>query len=71
MSHLLRGRTATPESDTSAPHPPAPHSHHLRESIAGALSHIPHSLPEPHQHYPPPYPSYLESARMSREMGHL
>ena len=45
--------------------------HRLAATISGALSHIPHSLPEPHQHYPPLHPSYLESARLSREMEHL
>lgn len=47
------------------------HPHHLRLSISSALAHIPHSLPEPHVHYPPLHPSYLESSRLMREMTHL
>ena len=60
MSHLPWGRKAT------AQRPP----HHLTQSIAAAWHHVPHSLPEPHQHYPR-YPSYLEASRMSREIEHL
>lgn len=73
MSHLLRGRTAT---SITAPGTVTEHeqhqAHHLRASVAAALTHMPHlSLPEPHPHYPPLHPSYLESSRLSREMGHL
>jgi hypothetical protein len=53
------------------PAPVTDPSHHLRATISSTLAHIPHSLPEPHTHYPPLHPSYLESARLSREMKHL
>lgn len=66
MSILRWGHTVTPDRQP-APRP----THHVRESISSALSHIPHSLPEPHVRYPPLHPSYLESSRMSREMKHL
>ena len=65
MSHLPWGRKATPPP----PKPPR-HPHHLTETFAAAWHHVPHSLPEPHRHYPP-NPSYLESSRLSREIEHL
>lgn len=70
MSILPWGRTVAHDSQP-VPEPAAHPPHHLRESLSSALAHIPHSLPEPHMHYPPLHPSYLESSRMSREMKHL
>lgn len=64
MSILLRGSAATTEHEKV-------HDHHIRKSISTVLAHIPHSLPEPHVHYPPLHPAYLESSRMSREIQHL
>jgi hypothetical protein len=68
MSLSLRGRTATTNLESEPPHP---HSHHLGDAVAAVFSHVPHSLPAPHVHYPPVHPNYLETARLSREMEHL
>jgi len=64
MTHIWWGRTAKAQPETV-------HRHPVKDSVSAVLAHIPHSLPEPHQHYPPLHPSYLESSRMSREAQHL
>ncbi|MET0899419.1 MAG: hypothetical protein ABWY45_16040 [Mycobacterium sp.] len=66
MSLLPWGLHAKPPTAES----PQPHPHHLGQNISAAWQHVPHHLPEPHQHYPR-RDSYLEAARLSREMGHL
>jgi hypothetical protein len=64
MSHLLPGRAAKTA-------PEKVHKHHVKDTVSAVMAHIPHSLPEPHVHYPPLHPSYLEDSRMSREAQHL
>lgn len=77
MTHLRWWQAATPDVESTpsaAEQPTATTAAGLvaeQRRLRAALSHIPHSLPEPHQHYPPAHPGYLESARLAREMGHL
>jgi hypothetical protein len=64
MSHPVRGRAAKTV-------PEKVNKHQVKDAVSAVLAHIPHTLPEPHQHYPPRHPSYLEASRMSREAQHL
>lgn len=66
MSLLPWGHHAAPPT----PESPQRHTHHLGQTISAVWTHVPHKLPEPHQHYPR-RDNYLEGARLSREMGHL
>jgi hypothetical protein len=66
MSLLPWGRHGAPPVQG----PPQHHPHHLSQTISTVWTHVPHHLPEPHEHYPR-RESYLEAARLSREMGHL
>jgi hypothetical protein len=50
--------------------PPATTHHRVRATLIGAIGRIHIGLPEPRPNYPRRERSYLEAARMSREMDH-
>ncbi len=56
----------------ATPVPPATTRHRrLGTTLITAIGRIHVALPEPRPHYPRSDPTYVEAARMSREMDHL